>query len=139
MPDPADIPSGFFVSTDTNNRIAAAPAVGFGPAGYGTVTQGAGSGKATAVTLNAKCGVVTMNNASLAASTAVQFTMTNSAISATDVVIANQGSGGTAGSYQCHVVSVGAGTSVVRISNTSGGSLSEAVTINFAVIDTSAT
>ena len=65
--------------------------------------------------------------------------MTNSAISATDVVIANQGSGGTAGSYQTHVVSVGAGTSVVRLSNTSAGSLSEAVTINFAVIDTSAT
>jgi hypothetical protein len=62
--------------------------------------------------------------------------MTNSAISATDVVIANQGSGGTAGSYQTHVVSVGAGTCVVRLSNTSGGSLSEAVTINFAVIDT---
>lgn len=137
MPDPSDIPSGFFISTDTNNRIASAPAIGFGPANYGTVTQG--TSKATAVTLNAKCGVITTHNAALAASTAVQFTMTNSAIGATDVVIANQGSGGTAGSYQIHVVSVGAGTSVIRLSNTSGGSLSEAVTINFAVIDTSAT
>lgn len=137
MPDPDDIPSGFFISTPTNNAIAKAPALGLGPIGYGTVTQG--TSKTTAVTLNAKCGVITTHAAALASSTAVQFTMTNSAISATDVVIANQGSGGTAGSYQCHVVSVGAGTSVVRLSNTSGGSLSEAVTINFAVIDTSAT
>ena len=137
MPDPDDIPSGFFISTPTNNAIAKAPAIGFGPVGFGTVTQG--TSKTTAVTLNAKCGVITTHGAALAASTAVQFTMTNSAISATDVVIANQGSGGTAGSYQTHVVSVGAGTSVVRLSNTSAGSLSEAVTINFAVIDTSAT
>ena len=137
MPDPDDIPSGFFISTPTNNAIAKAPALGLGPIGYGTVTQG--TSKTTAVTLNAKCGVITTHGAALAASTAIQFTMTNSAISATDVVIANQGSGGTAGSYQTHVVSVGAGTSVVRLSNTSGGSLSEAVTINFAVIDTSAT
>ena len=137
MPDPADIPSGFYISTPTNNAIAKAPALGLGPIGFGTVTQG--TSKTTAVTLNAKCGVITTHAAALASSTAVQFTMTNSAISATDVVIANQGSGGTAGSYQCHVVSVGAGTSVIRLSNTSGGSLSEAVTINFAVIDTSAT
>jgi len=134
MADPADIPSGFFISTDTNNRIAGAPAIGFGPAGYGTVTQL--TSKSQGVTVNAKCGVVTTHNASLGAGTAVQFTMTNSAITGTDVVIANQGSGGTAGSYQTHVVSVGAGTCVVRLSNTSGGSLSEAVTINFAVIDT---
>jgi len=136
MPDPADIPSGFFISTDTNNRIAAAPAIGFAPAGYGTVTQG--TSKTTAVVVNAKSGTITTHGAALASLATVQFTMTNSAISATDVVIANQGSGGTAGSYQTHVVSVGAGTSVIRLSNTSGGSLSEAVTINFAVIDTTA-
>ena len=134
MADPADIPSGYFISTATNNAIAAAPALGVGPAGYGTVTQG--TSKTTAVVVNSKAGVITTHGAALAATTSVQFTMTNSAISATDVVIANQGSGGTAGSYQTHVVSVGAGTSVIRLSNTSGGSLSEAVTINFVVIDT---
>ena len=134
MADPSDIPSGFFVSTDTNNRIAAAPAIGFNAGSYGTVTQG--TNKTATVVVNAKAGTITTHGAALASLATVQFTMTNSAISATDVVIANQGSGGTAGSYQCHVVSVGAGTSVVRLSNTSGGSLSEAVTINFAVIDT---
>jgi hypothetical protein len=133
MPDPADIPSGFYISTTTNNAIANAPAIGIG-AGYGaSVTQT--TSKTQGVTINAKAGVITTHGAALASLATVQFTMTNSAISATDVVVANLGSGGTAGSYQCHVVSVGAGTAVVRLSNTSGGSLSEAVTINFVVID----
>jgi hypothetical protein len=135
MADPADIPSGFYISTVTNNTVAAAPAIGFGPAGYGTVTQG--TSKSQGVTVNSKCGVVTMHNAALASNTAIQFTMTNSAITGTDVVIVTGGSGGgTAGSYQAHCVSVAAGSAIFRLVNTSGGSLSEAVAINFAVIDT---
>jgi hypothetical protein len=134
MPDPADIPSGFYISNSLNNTVAAAPAIGFGPAGYGTVTQG--TSKSTTVVVNAKCGVVTMHNASLASSTSVNFTMTNSAISATDVVLANCGVGGTAGSYQLNVLSAGAGTAILRVSNITGGALAEALTINFVVIDT---
>ena len=136
MADPSDIPSGFYISTPTNNAIANAPAIGIGPTGFGTVTQG--TSKSTTVVVNAKAGVVTMHNAALAASTAIQFTMTNSAISGTDVVMTNQGTGGTAGSYSAHCVSVGAGTAIFRIVNTSAGSLGEAVTLNFVVIDTSA-
>ena len=136
MADPSDIPSGFYISTPTNNAIANAPAIGIGPTGFGTVTQG--TSKSTTVVVNAKAGVVTMHNAALAASTAIQFTMTNSAISATDVVVANQGTGGTAGSYQAHCVDTGAGTAIFRVVNTSAGSLGEAVTINFVVIDTTA-
>jgi hypothetical protein len=133
MPDPSDIPSGFFISTATNNAIANAPAIGIG-AGYGaSVTQL--TSKATGVTINAKAGVVTMHNAALAAITAVQFTMTNSAISATDVVVANQGAGGTGGSYQATCVDTKAGSAIFRVVNTSAGSLSEAVTLNFVVID----
>ena len=134
MPDPSDIPSGFYISTATNNTVAAAPALGIGPAGYGTVTQG--TSKTTTVVVNAKAGVVTMHNASLSSGTSVNFTMTNSAISATDVVMANCGVGGTAGSYQLNILSVGAGTAVLRVSNITGGALAEALTINFVVIDT---
>jgi hypothetical protein len=97
------------------------------------VTQG--TSKTQGVTINAKAGVVTMHNASLASNAAVQFTMTNSAISGTDVVNVNQGTGGTAGSYSTHCVSVGAGTAIFRVVNTSAGSLGEAVTLNFVVID----
>jgi hypothetical protein len=136
MADPADIPSGFYISTSTNNAIAAAPAIGIGPIGFGTVTQL--TSKSQGVTVNAKAGVVTMHNAALAASAAIQFTMTNSAISGTDVVVTSQGTGGTAGSYQAHCVDVGAGTAIFRVVNTSAGSLSEAVTLNFVVIDTTA-
>ena len=136
MPDPADIPSGFYISTPTNNAIANAPAIGIGPTGFGTVTQL--TSKSQGVTVNAKAGVVTMHNAALAASATIQFTMTNSAITGTDVVVANQGTGGTAGSYNAHCVDVGAGSAIFRIVNTSAGSLSEAVTINFVVIDTTA-
>jgi hypothetical protein len=133
MPDPDDIPSGFYISTPTNNAIANAPAIGIG-AGYGaSVTQG--TSKTQGVTINAKAGVVTMHNAALAASAAVQFTMTNSAISGTDVVVTCQGTGGTAGAYQADCVDVGAGTAIFRVVNTSAGSLSEAVTLNFVVID----
>jgi hypothetical protein len=137
MPDPSDIPSGFYISNSLNNTVAAAPAIGFGPAGYGAVTQG--TSKSTPVTVNAKWGVITLHNASLSSLASVQFTCTNSAISATDVVMANCGVGGTAGGYQVHCISVGAGTSVFRVTNVSGGALGEAATINFAVIDTSAT
>ena len=137
MADPSDIPSGFYISTATNNAIAAAPAIGFGPAAFGTVTQG--TSKSTTVVVNAKAGVITMHAASLATVTSVQFTCTNSAITATDVVAVTCGTGGTAGAYSAHCISVGAGTSVFRVTNVSAGSLSEAVTINFAVFDTSAT
>ena len=136
MADPADIPSGFYISTSTNNAIAAAPAIGIGPIGFGTVTQG--TSKSTTVVVNAKAGVVTMHNAALAASAVVQFTMTNSAISGTDVVVTNQGTGGTAGAYSIYCRSVGDGTAVFKVTNATGGSLSEAVTINFVVIDTTA-
>ena len=137
MADPSDIPSGFYISTSANNAIAAAPAIGVGPGSYGTVTQG--TSKSTTVVVNAKAGVITMHAASLATVTSVQFTCTNSAITATDVVAVTCGTGGTAGAYSAHCISVGAGTSVFRVTNVSGGSLSEAVTINFAVFDTSAT
>lgn len=137
MADPSDIPSGFYISTATNNAIAAAPAIGFGPAGFGTVTQG--TSKTTTVVVNAKAGTITMHAASLATVTSVQFTCTNSAITATDVVAVTCGTGGAAGAYQAHCISVGAGTSVFRVTNVSAGPLAEAVTINFAVFDTSAT
>jgi hypothetical protein len=137
MADPSDIPSGFYISTATNNTVAAAPAIGFGPAAFGTVTQG--TSKTTTVVVNTKAGVVTMHNASLALGTGINFTMTNSAISATDVVMANCGVGGTAGAYQVNILSVGVGTAIFRVNNITAGALAEALTINFVVIDTSAT
>jgi len=106
--------------------------LGYGTGAGGTVTQI--TSKATGVTLNKACGTITMNNAALAAATSVTFTLTNSAIVATDVVIVNIKSGATANSYQVTVGAVAAGTCDITIRNISGGSLGEAVVLSFSVI-----
>jgi len=97
----------------------------------GTVTQA--TSKATAVTLNKKCGQITMHNASLAAATTVTFTLTNSTIAATDLLVLNHVSGGTAGAYVLNAQAA-AGSASINVRNVTAGSLSEAIVIGFAVI-----
>jgi hypothetical protein len=97
----------------------------------GAVTQA--TSKSTGVTLNTKCGQVTMNAAALAADTTVSFTLTNSTIAATDVLVLNHVSGGTAGSYLLNAQAA-AGSASINVRNVTGGSLSEAIVIGFAVI-----
>jgi len=97
----------------------------------GTVTQA--TSKSTAVTLNKKCGTVTMNGAALAADAIVSFTLTNSTIAATDVVVLNHASAGTAGKYALNAQAA-AGSASINVTNISAGSLSEAIVIRFAVV-----
>jgi len=106
---------------------------GYTAAAQGTVTQA--TSKSTGVTLNKSAGQITMNAAALAGSTAVSFTLTNSLISANDVLILNVGSGGTAVAYTVYTSSISAGAAVITLRNmTTATSLSEAVVINFALI-----
>jgi len=86
------------------------------------------------VTLNKSAGQITMNNASLGATTNVTFTMNNSLISANDIIILNIAANATAGSYNCWVSGISAGSVSITVRNISGGSLSEAVVINFALV-----
>lgn len=97
----------------------------------GTVTQA--TSKATAVTLSKKCGQITMHNASLAANTTVSFTLTNTTIVATDLLVLNHVSGGTAGSYLLDAQAA-PGSASINVRNVTAGSLSEAIVIGFAVI-----
>ena len=97
----------------------------------GTVAQS--SSKSTTVTLNKKCGQITMNGAALAADTTVSFTLTNSTIAATDLLVLNHVSGGTAGSYLLNA-QAGAGSASINVRNITAGSLGEAIVIGFAVI-----
>jgi len=106
--------------------------LGYTTDAQGTVTQA--TSKSTGVTLNKSAGQITMNNAALASVTNVTFTLTNSFISANDVLILNVGSGATAGAYNCWVSGLGAGSASITLRNISGGSLSEAVVVNFALI-----
>ena len=103
-----------------------------GPTTGGTVTQA--TNKSTGVTLNTESGQITMNNAQLDAGTEVSFTVTNSKIAATDVVVACHGSAGTAGAYIVSVNGIAAGSFKITVSNVSGGALSEAIVINFVAL-----
>ena len=97
----------------------------------GTVTQA--TSKATAVTLSKKCGQITMNAASLAAGTTVTFTLTNTTIAATDLLVLNHDAGGTAGSYLLNA-QCAAGSVSINVRNVTAGALAEAIVIGFAVI-----
>ena len=103
-----------------------------GPTKGGTVTQA--TNKSTGVTLNTESGQITMNNAALAAAAEVSFTVTNSEIAATDVVVVNHASAGTAGSYLVGVSAIAAGSFGITVTNVSGGSLSEAIVLNFVAL-----
>jgi hypothetical protein len=101
--------------------------------GTGTITQA--TNKATGVTLNSPTGQITMNGAALAADTTVSFTLTNSSITANDVLILNHISAGTAGSYLLNAQAA-AGSASINVRNITAGALSEAIVIGFAVIKT---
>jgi hypothetical protein len=107
--------------------------IGYSAAAQGTVTQA--TSKSTAVTLNKSSGRITMNNASLASNTSVSFTVNNSSVSSNDTIILNiSGGTATASTYNAWVDTLTAGSFIVSVRNISGGSLSEAVVLNFAVI-----
>lgn len=106
--------------------------LGYTAAAQGTVTQA--TSKSTAVTLNKSAGQITMNNASLGATTNVTFTLNNSYISSNDILILNVSGGATSGAYNCWVSGLSAGAATITVRNITAGALSEAVVINFALI-----
>lgn len=126
-----DANTNIVLSPNGTGEVHATGKLGYSSGG-GTVTQS--SSKTTGVTLNAKSGQITMNNAALADDATAAFTFTNSFIAATDVVIVNVASVGTAGGYQLTVGAVAAGSCSISVLNVSGGSLSQAIVINFVVI-----
>ena len=97
----------------------------------GTVTQA--TSKATGVTLNKKCGQITLNSASLAASTTVSFVLTNSTIAATDLLVLNHVSVGTFGGYTLNARAA-AGSATIDVRNVTAGALAEAIVIGYAVV-----
>jgi len=103
--------------------------VGYATGAGGAVTQG--TSRTTGVTLNKRCGAITMFTAAGSA-TAASFTVTNSTVGANDVIILNQASGTNL--YVLLVTAVAAGSFTVTF-YTTGGTASDAPVINFAVID----
>ena len=104
--------------------------IGYGTGAGGTVTQA--TSKSTAVTLNKPCGQITTHNAALANGAAAAFTVNNTLVNPPDMVVV---SGDTLNSnYQITAKTNAAGSFVVVIRNLTGGSLSEAIAVNFAII-----
>ena len=105
--------------------------IGYSTAAQGTVTQL--TSKSTGVTLNKSCGQITLNDAALAGTTNVTFTLTNSLIGVKDVLVLNV-YGGTSGSYNVWISGLAEGSATITVRNITAGSLSEAIVINFAII-----
>ena len=103
-----------------------------GPTTGGTVTQA--SNKSTGVTLNSESGQITMNGAALGAGAEVSFTVTNSKISSTDVVLVNHSSGGTAGAYMSQANLIADGSFKISVTNLTSGSESEAIVLSFVAL-----
>lgn len=119
-------------STIIGTTVYSALEIGYAAGAQGAVTQA--TSKTTGVTLNKSAGQITLNGSALGAGATAIFTLTNSVLSAKDVLIVNVGSGGTSGAYWPYVANVSAGTAVIGVYNNTAGSLSEAIVINFAVI-----
>lgn len=118
-------------STIEGTTIYADVEIGYAAVAQGAVTQA--TSKSTGVTLNTSAGQITMNAASLAATTNVTFTLTNSLLTAKDVLILNV-TNGTSAAYNCWVSSMGAGSATITLRNISASPLAEAVVLNFAII-----
>lgn len=102
--------------------------VGYATGAGGTVTQG--TNRTTGVTLNKTAGAITLFSAAGSA-TAATFTVTNSTVAATDVIILNQKSGTDL--YDLMVTAVAAGSFNITF-RTTGGTTTETPVFNFAVI-----
>jgi hypothetical protein len=113
--------TGTIVSTGTAG-------VGYGTGAGGSTTQL--TSRTTSVTLNKTTGAITMFSAA-GSTTAATFTVTNSSVAATDVIILNQKSGTNL--YDLLVTAVAAGSFNITFRSTSG-TATDAPVINFAVI-----
>ena len=125
-------PIGVAFADPELTTMYASQEIGYTSGAQTAVTQA--TSKSTGVTANTSAGQITMNNASLATVTNVTFTLTNSVLSAKDVLILNVSGAATSGAYNAFVSSMGAGSATITLRNISAGTLSEAVVINFAII-----
>lgn len=106
--------------------------IGYQAGRGGTVTQA--TSKSTAVTLNKPSGRITLNGAALGAGATASFTLNNTSITESDTLIVTlSGVMGTMINYNLWGY-VTNGSAIIAIKNISAGSLSDAPTINFAVL-----
>ena len=136
----ADSDSPVLISPELGN--ATATSVLTNSASVSGYTTGAGAAvtqltsKSTGVTINKPCGKITTHNENLAAGAVAGFTVSNSLVSADDVIILTP-KDGNGYKYRFSVYSVTNGSFVIAVKNDTAGPLAEALPINFAVIGSS--
>jgi len=91
-------------------------------------------GLAVDADLGKVCGEITTSSASLAAGASAAFTVTNTQVNATDMVIINIVSGQTQATTHCWVSAVGAGSFQITVYNPSASAETGAIVISFSVI-----
>ena len=128
--DGASTPTERMRIDSSGNVLVTNPAgLGYGTGSGGTVTQA--TSRTTGVTINKPTGAITLFTTTGSA-TWQSFTVTNSAIAATDTVVLSIKSGAS-NFYSFQVGAVGAGSFVVNFAAVSG-TASDTPVINFAVI-----
>ena len=116
------------IDSSGNVLVTNPSGLGYGTGSGGTVTQA--TNKTTGVTLNKPVGQITTAADALGAGASAAFTVTNSVMSGTDVVIVNSQNI----NYSVRISDMAAGSFKITIKNESGGSLSQAVVIGFSII-----
>lgn len=119
---------GTLTSTQGIYSSSKTAGIGYAVGSGSTVTQA--SSRTTGVTINAITGAITLVSAAGSA-TWQTFTVTNSAVTAKDVIIVNQQSGTDL--YMISVTNVAAGSFKISFATT-GGTTTEQPVFNFAVI-----
>lgn len=120
-----DLPANIAVGNITANSTGG---IGYATGAGSTVTQG--TSRTTGVTINNPTGSITLVSAA-GTSSYTTFTVTNSTVAATDVIIVNQKSG--TDKYEAFVTNVSAGSFNITFSDVSGTTTEQPV-FNFAVI-----
>ena len=125
--DGAEVTAGDIEVTDGDVIIGSATK-GLVHSGTGTITQGTSG--ITGVTLNATSGVITTFAATLATNTEIEFTLTNSAIVATSVILVSMQDENTQAASALIVSTNTVGAGSVKIKQFNGGSGTASATAN---------
>lgn len=120
------------ISTGSNLVTSSTGAVGYGTGAGGTVTQL--TSKSTTVTLNKPTGQITMNNASLATNTWVGFSVINSLVTPSDIIIVNVVLGSTVINLYEVKARPQSGSIAIDIRHSYPSSLTDEIVIKFTVL-----
>jgi len=114
-------------------ELVAGKAIGYASGEGGYVEQL--TNKSTAVTINAPCGRIKTDDQALSAlSPRATFKVNNSFMSPTDCVILNHSARGAQSGYVVDAKNFEDGAFRITVQNVSGGTLTQHIDINFAII-----